>query len=70
VHKGGYVNWYHRRYFHDDLKQLAGLWVYATIDDWLAITLEIYTVDAFQGPTIIAQMESDTDYRLRRGIVT
>lgn len=51
------------------MRFLTGLWVYVTIDDWLAVALEIYTTAPFEGDTIIAKMESDVDYRKRKGIV-
>lgn len=66
--KGGYVNWYGRRYFHDDMKQWAGLFVYVRIDDWLAVALEIDETGS-DGQKIVAQMESDADYCARKGIV-
>ena len=69
VCKGGFVRWYGRRYYHDDLKALAGLWVYVTIDDWLAIAVEIYITDRWVGDTVVAHMESDADYKTRKGIV-
>lgn len=68
VHKGGYVRWYGRRYHHEDLKPLAGLWVYVTIDDWLAIKVEVWITDRWVGDTVIADMESDAAYRARKGL--
>lgn len=68
--KGGYVQWYGRRYYHEALEQWSGMFVYVRIDDWLAVALEIDEVN----PTdphrkIIAQMESDADYCARKGII-
>lgn len=68
IHKGGYVNWYGRRYFHEDLIQWNGMFVYVRIDDWLAIALEIDEV-GFDGRQIIARMESDDEYCARKKIV-
>ena len=42
VHKGGYVNWYGSKYWHEDLAQWAGMWVYIEISDWLAIELDVF----------------------------
>lgn len=72
IHKGGYVNWYGRRYFHEDLKQWAGMFVYVRIDDWLAIALEVDEMVSgamYDHQKIIAQMESDADYCARKNIV-
>lgn len=70
--KGGYVLWYRRRYYHDDLKQWAGMFVYVRINDWLAGSLEIDEMVSgamYAHQKIIAEMESDADYRARKGIV-
>lgn len=67
VRKGGFVRWYGRRYYHDDLKALAGLWVYVTIDDWLAITVKILT-DRWDGDTVVVA-HMDADYKTCKGIV-
>lgn len=57
IHKGGYVRWQRQRYYHDDLKLLAGLWVYVTIADWLAIEVEIWLTAPWEGETVIASMQ-------------
>jgi hypothetical protein len=44
------------------------MFVYVRIDDWLAIALEVDEVGS-DGRKIVAQMESDADYRARKGIV-
>ncbi len=42
IHRGGYVRWYGGKYYNDELDQWAGMWVYITIADWLAIELEVW----------------------------
>lgn len=42
VHKGGYVNWYGRKFWHEELAQWAGMWVWIEIADWLAIDLNVF----------------------------
>lgn len=70
IHKGGYVNWYGHRYFHEELVQWVGMFVYVRIDDYLAIALEIDEVSMTDPRRkIIAKMESDVDYCARKGIV-
>lgn len=65
VCKAGYVNWYGRRYYHEDLRHWSGLFVYVTISDWLAIEVEIWSTP-WQGEPLQCAMESDADYCTRK----
>lgn len=42
VHTGGYVRWYSRKYYHAELAQWAGMWVWIEISDYLAIELNVF----------------------------
>lgn len=48
------------------------MFVYVRIDDWLAVSLEVDEMVSgamYAHQKIIAEMESDTDYCTRKGIV-
>src|SRR5882724_8004346 len=66
--KGGYIRWYGHRYYHEDLAQWEDMFVYIQIADWLAVALEVQETGS-DGRLIIAKIESDADYRARKGIV-
>ena len=70
IHKGGYINWYGRRYFHEELKQWEGMFVYVRIHDWLAISLEVDEISSDGHNQIIAEMESDAEYKTRKVTMT
>jgi hypothetical protein len=42
IHRGGYVRWYHSKYYADEFKQWEGLWVYIEISDCFAIGLDVF----------------------------
>lgn len=70
IHKGGYVNWYGRRYHHADLKQWIGLFVWIEITDWLALALDVFSAQGDRYSLCVALMETDPEYCARKGIVT
>lgn len=69
VTKAGYLIWYGRRYHHEALKQFAGLFMWCEISDWLATGLDVFRARGDR-EFIPAEMEGDTEYCARKGIVT
>lgn len=69
IARDGYVLWYGRRYYDEELKQWAGLFVWVEISDWLASALDVFSSQGDR-ECIVAEMESDEHYRQRKGIVT
>jgi 23S rRNA A2030 N6-methylase RlmJ len=69
ISKAGYVLWYGRRYYAEELKQLAGLFVWIEISDWLAIELDIFSAQGDRQVIAVGTMESDAAYCARKGIV-
>jgi hypothetical protein len=65
---GGYINWYGRRYSDPDLLPWVGMFVWIEISDWLAIDLDVFHARGDRHVLTIAKMETDTEYRARKGL--
>jgi hypothetical protein len=61
VHKGGYVRFARARYYHEDLAQWAGLWVYVTLADYLAIDVDVWPQGPWRAPELHAMNQNDWD---------
>jgi hypothetical protein len=42
VTKGGYITFCNGKHYHDLFKEWAGLWVYAQINDWVGLTVDVW----------------------------